>query len=274
MLVCDICWISYEANLHEKLELATLYLPFTLSPLERLAQGREATRARYRGLPSRSCRTRTQDHFLGHMRKWYEAWELCLSALQHMHDCSNLCCYSQVQRRQVVHYFQRALISGGAASSSALLQWKIKPAYSFKATCHMHLSFCDVSMTFHIILWQFNFLSFFKSMCLMVGNVRGTKSAWFLVFARVLELPSEERPRFVPIFAWKVGRSLGRMGGWWQHRKFDQQLWVHISSRQQVQRLNIWRLFVHRWPFLLHVWSKSIFFNKLESYMYIYIHTY
>ena len=43
--------------------------------------------------------------------------------------------------------------------------------------------------------------------------------------------PSEERPRFVhTILAWKVlGRSLGRMRGWWEHRKFDQQLWLRIS---------------------------------------------
>jgi len=181
-----------------------------------------------------------------------------------MHNCSNLCCYSQVQRRQVVHYFQRALNSGGAASSSALLQWKIKPASSFKATCHMHLSFCDVLYHFMTVSWQF--LSFFKSMCLIVGNVRRAKSTRFLVFARVLKLPSEERPRFVPILAWKVlGRSLGRMGGWWQHRKFDQRLWLRISLA--VSRCKDWifvyicTVFVHRCPFLLHF---LIFFVKVD----------
>ena len=64
-----------------------------------------------------------------------------------MHNCSNLCCCSQVQRCQVAHYFQRAIISQGAASSSALLQWKIKPTSKQHVVCICHI-FCD-------ILWHF-----------------------------------------------------------------------------------------------------------------------
>ena len=187
---------------------------------------------------------------------WATSWELCLFALHQMHNCSNFCCYSQVQRRQVVHYLQRALNSGGAVSSSALLQWKIKP--TFKATCHMHLSFCDVSMTFHIILWQFlsliniNQINVFDGGQCTQGKVnqiscvcKGLKtSIWGKASLGATWCQGSLKG---------AGPKLGQEGGgWWQHRNFDQQLWLHISSRQQVQRLNIWRLFVHRWPRLLH----------------------
>jgi len=110
-----------------------------------------------------------------------------------------------------------------------------------------------------------------------VGNVRRAKSTRFLVFARVLKLPSEERPRFVPIFAWKVGRSLGRMGGWWQHRKFDQQLWLRISLA--VSRCKDWifvrYLFTDDLFFCIFGQSRyfSINWNRICIY-YIYIHTY
>ena len=207
------------------------------------------------------------------MRKWYESWELCLSALQHMHNCSNLCCCSQVQRRQVFHYFQRALNSGGAASSSALLQWKIKPA----SKQHVIICICHF-VTFHIILWQF--LSLFKSMCLMVGNVRGTKSAGqsqpdFLC-CKGLKTSIWGKGSICTHFSLKgAGPKLGQDGGMMTASKiWPTTMTPHISGCQQVQGLNICTVFVHRWPFLLHVWSKSIFFNKLESYMYIFIYTY
>ena len=118
---------------------------------------------------------------------------------------------------------------------------------------NMSYAFVIYFVTFYDILWQF--LSFFKSMCLM-GNVRGAKSAWFLVFPRVLKSPFEEKPRLVPLgtsVVWKVlGRSLGRMGMMTASKIWPTTMTPHISTRQQVQRLSIWRLFVHRWPRLLH----------------------
>ena len=203
-IIC--CPRNYWSQLHSlSVGLSTVH---PVPPLERLAQGGEAIGASHCGLPSRSC----------WMRCVCPPCSTCTTAP----TCVVVAKCRDARLRIIfsVRSSRRGLPAAQHCCSEKSSQLQSNMSYAF-VILWCFISFCD-------ILWQF--LSFFQSMCLMVGNVRGTKSAWFLVFARVLKLPSEERPRLVPLgarVAWKVlGRSWGRMGGWWQHRNFDQQLWL------------------------------------------------
>ena len=97
---------------------------------------------------------------------------------------------------------------------------------SFKATC--------VCILWHFVTFRDSFHHFSNPCVWWWATDAGQSTHDVLCLRRSLNFikhPSEERPRFVhTILAWKVlGRSLGRMRGWWEHRKFDQQLWLRIS---------------------------------------------
>lgn len=104
---------------------------------------------------------------------------------------------------------------------------------SFKATC---VCICD-------ILWQFS--SFFKSMRVMVGNRRGAKSAWCLVFATVSKFHKTSIWGKASIctydFSLKgAGPKFGQDEGMMRASEiWPTTLTPHISGRQQLKGLTI-----------------------------------
>ena len=144
-----------------------------------------------------------------------------------MHNCSNLCCYSQVMGCQVAHYLQRALISRGTASSSALVQWKIKPASKQHVVC-----ICDSVWHFVTVFIILQINKFDGGPC-MRGKVNLISCV-----CEGLKKSIWGKAHICAIVALKVlGRSLGR-GGWWQ------QLWLCKSLA--VIRCKDWKpVFVH-----------------------------
>ena len=160
-----------------------LYPPF-LPHIERLAKGRVTICASYCGLPSRSYWTWTQDHSLGsHMCKWWCWWgvAICLSATHHVHNCSFVL-YCVV----IAKWWDARLLT------ICFVRWSRQRLPAAQQLCSEKSSQLQSNMCMH--LWHFvrfcdsfycMFLSFFKSMCLMLGHVRGAKSAWCLVFSMV-----------------------------------------------------------------------------------------